>query len=188
MPFSASLSVATKALAAATIVGVADFDVLVVVGAPSVDVAAGGVVAPAAASLVGAAPLAGVDAASAVAAVVAVIDTLVAGAVGCCAARGTAVAVALAEPHAFSSAATADTPVSVSTCLRNARRVAPCSGWFTVLFSISISYVSSLGRSMFLPTSHPSRRLLPDAARAVQAVDNIRDRNFDIIVNNFVDN
>src|SRR3954453_4101534 len=76
VPFSVSLSVARKAFAAATILGVASWAVLVVVWPPSMGVVAAGVVAPAVAALVG-------------------------GAVGGCAAGGSAVAVALADPHAF---------------------------------------------------------------------------------------
>ena len=112
-------SVARKAFAAATIAGVASCDVLDVVGTPSADVVADGVVAPAVASSVGAAPVAGVDAA------VVGSSALVGSAVGCCTADGTAVAVALADPHAFRSAAPADTPVRANACFRNALRVVP---------------------------------------------------------------
>jgi hypothetical protein len=74
------------------------------------------------ASLVGAAPVTGVDTALAVAAVVGA-STVEGNAIGCCAAGGTAVAVALDAPHAFSSAAPADMLSRVNTCFRNARRV-----------------------------------------------------------------
>jgi hypothetical protein len=87
-------------------------------------VVADGVVAPAVASLIGVAPVAGVDTAPVVAPVVGA-GALVGSAVGCCTAGGVAVAVALADPHAFRSAAPAVTPVRASTCLRNARRVVP---------------------------------------------------------------
>src|SRR5215212_8664896 len=59
--FSASLSVARKAFAAATIAGVAACDVLAVVGTPWADVVADGVVAPTVAALVGTVPVAGVE-------------------------------------------------------------------------------------------------------------------------------
>src|SRR4051794_10815006 len=84
--FSVSFSVATKAFAAATIVGV----VFCAVVDPTV------VVGPVA-TLVGMAPLVAAAPVLAVAAVVAA-GALVANAVGCCAAGGTAVTVVLDDP------------------------------------------------------------------------------------------
>src|SRR5215212_11979686 len=82
--FSLSLSVARKAFAAATIAGVAPCNVVDVVGTPSADVVADGVVVPVVASLFDAAPLAGVDTAPTVAAVVGA-GAVAASTVGCCA-------------------------------------------------------------------------------------------------------
>src|SRR5215213_3273072 len=76
-----SFNVARKAFAAVTIVGVASCDVLAVVGTPSVDVVADGVVASTVAAVVGAVPVAAVATTAAVAAAVAA-GALVGSAVG----------------------------------------------------------------------------------------------------------
>ena len=94
--------------------GVAPCDVVDVAFAPFV-----GEAAPAVAAVAGAAVVACVDSVPAVAAVGA-------GAlVGCCPAGGTAVSVALADPHAFRSAAPADTLARANSRFRNARRDLP---------------------------------------------------------------
>jgi hypothetical protein len=116
-----SLRVARKALAAATMPGVAFCDVLAVALAPAA------VVASAVTSIAGVV-LAAVASAPVVAAVVAA-GTLVARAVGCCAA-GTVVAVALGDPHALRSAAPADIPVRANISFKNARRVVTWPRWF----------------------------------------------------------